>query len=113
MLAAEQSITRPNSPLVITIDSPQLDVWACDRLQALLEPAYANERVVIDMSAVQYIDSSCLGKLATKRRIRARKGYPPARVVAKSPQVRRVFTLVQFDCVWPLFETVAEALSEG
>jgi anti-anti-sigma factor len=100
-------------PLIITIERSELDVWACDELAHALEPSYEHPNVIIDLSAVRYIDSSCLGKLAHKRRVRARKGFAPSRIVVTSPNIRRIFKLVEFDAIWSLFATLDEALESS
>jgi anti-anti-sigma regulatory factor len=65
------------------------------------------------MSAVTFMDATCLGKLANMQRERLGKtGFKPATVVVAYPAVRRLFKLVGFDKAWPIFGTLDEALAD-
>jgi anti-anti-sigma factor len=110
MSTKEVAESQNRRPLIITIKREELDVWACEELEAALEPSYEHPDVIIDLSAVRYIDSSCLGKLANKRRVRMSKGFAPARIVVSSVNIRRIFNVVGFHEVWPMFDTLDEAL---
>jgi len=97
-------------PLILTLEAPEWDIDSSDALAALLAPATDCADVVVDLSAVSYIDSTCLGKLVGMRVKRSAKGFEPARLVVTSPRVRRLFSIVHFDKIWPIFETLDEAL---
>ena len=99
-------------PLVIQLSEAEWDLSARDTLQFLLAPATNRPRVFIDMSAVTFIDATCLGKLAVLQRERSCKfGLQPAVFVVAYRQVRRLFRLVGFDKLWPVFGTLREALA--
>lgn len=101
-----------NRPLVIRLTDDEWDLSKRGKLQFLLSPATERPRVCIDMSAVTFMDASCLGKLANMQRERRRKaGLGPATFVVMYPAVRRLFKLVGFDKVWPIFGTLDEALA--
>ena len=100
------------SPLVIRLKDAEWDLSARKKLQFLLAAAADRPRVFIDMSAVAFMDATCLGKLASMQGERFRKsGLRPATFIVAYPQVRRLFTLVGFDKVWPIFGTMDEALA--
>ena len=100
-------------PLIVKLEDREWDIASADRLSRLLAPAVTHENVVIDMSNVDYIDSSCLGKLMAMRKERVEaRGGAPARIVVTSPTVRRVFSIVQFDRLWPVFESVDAAIAD-
>ena len=74
-----------NEPFVIKIEEPEWDISSCDRLGELISPALDHPNVVIDLSAVEYLDSRSLAKFVEMRRKRVLKhGYPPAHLVLKT-----------------------------
>ena len=99
-------------PLVITIDEREWDLAASEQFAQLLAPACDRPNVIIDMSRVEYIDSSCLGKLAALRKAR-KPSAPQARLVVASPNVLRVLKIVGFDRLWPIFSSLDEALLDA
>ena len=77
------------------------------RLDAIL--ARAGARVVVDLSAATFIDSSTLGLLAVSAK---RFGCPRRFAIACPPgEVRIMFELTALDRVLPLYPTRAEALA--
>jgi anti-anti-sigma factor len=103
---------RDYQPLVIRLEDAEWDLSACSKLQFLLAAATDRPRVFIDMSQVTFMDATCLGKLASMQGERLRKGgLRPATLIITYAHVRRLFTLVGFDKVWPIFGTLEEALS--
>ena len=94
----------------------ELDLAAAPRVRqavvrALGSPALAaTSHVVLDLGAVDFIDSSGLGVvIGAKRRVRSAGGE--LRVVVAEPQVRRVFALTDLDRILPLFDTIDAALA--
>ena len=72
-----------------------------------LEPG---PRVLLDLSGVDFIDSSGLGVvLGAVRRVRGTGGT--IRLVVTEPQVRRAFELTGLDQVLSIAATVAEAMA--
>jgi anti-anti-sigma regulatory factor len=103
---------REYQPLVIRLKDAEWDLSARKKLQFLLAAASDRPRVFIDMSAVTFMDATCLGKLASMQGERFRNGgLRPATLIIAYSNVRRLFTLVGFDKVWPIFGTLDEALS--
>ena len=102
----------PPTPLIVALSKPEYDVSSCDELAKELEPAHAQPNVIVDMTEVRYLDSTCLSKLARMRTERQKRDYPPARLVVPAPQVRRLFEIVGFDKVWPLYDSLEEALGQ-
>lgn len=102
-----------SDPLVVRLDAPEWDIASAEQLGDILSAACDRPDVVIDMSAVEYFDSTCLGKLARVHAKRVDKGYPAAPLVIRSPQVRRIFRIVQYDRLWPIFDSLDAALGEA
>jgi anti-anti-sigma factor len=101
----------PQIPLVVAFDKPEYDIASCDEFFEVLEPTFNHPSVVVDMSRIQYLDSSCLSKLMTMHKRRGEAGFPPARIVITSRTVKRLFELTGFDRVWLIFESLETALA--
>jgi anti-anti-sigma factor len=100
--------------LVISLIDEEWDLTNCERLEELLVPALDHPNVVIDMTAVQFMDSSCLHKLVHMYQERVtRGGLSPARFVIPSSNIRRLFAIVNLDQLWAIFETLDEACSDA
>lgn len=99
-------------PLVLICDQEEYDISTCDELEAVLELTYDVPDVIVDMSQVKYIDSTCLTKLATMRKTRAKAGFPPAQVIITSSVILRLFAVTRFDTIWPIFDSVEAAMSD-
>lgn len=97
-------------PLIVTL-SGDLDIFREDELRAALEPTYDVAAVVIDFTAVPYIDSTALGALVRMRRIRGERGFPAAKLVMPSRHLRRILEITALGEMWPIFETLDEALT--
>ena len=97
--------------MVVTLPGDEWDLTARESLAELLAPALEHPNVVIDMTAVQYIDSSCLNVLIHMYHQRvSERGFSAARLVIASPNVRRLFAIVDLDKLWRIYGTLGEAL---
>ncbi|HLI44319.1 MAG TPA: STAS domain-containing protein [Acidimicrobiales bacterium] len=88
----------------------ELDLSASAALRALLadEVQLAGPPIVLDLSEVPFIDSTCLGVLiAALRQAKASRGG--LRLAAARPRVRRAFEIAALDDMFPLFDTVEAA----
>jgi anti-sigma B factor antagonist len=89
----------------------QADVNACEQLrQVLLAEAGRRTRVVVDVSGVDFMDSSCTQVLLGASRLLDEQGgllelVSPRRVVARMLQLAGVDEMI------PVYRTVAEALA--
>jgi anti-anti-sigma factor len=100
-----------DEPLIIRLREEEWDLAVCEHLEQLLVPALEHPNVIIDMTAVRFLDSSCLHKLVHMYGERVtRRGFSPARLVVTSPNVRKLFAILNLDQVWRIFGTVDEAL---
>ena len=90
----------------------ELDLFTAPRLQeALLEGIeHGARRVVVDLSAVTFIDSTALGVLigVGKRLLRARGSLG---IICPQGGVRRLLELTSLDSVFVIYATRKEALS--
>jgi anti-anti-sigma factor len=98
------------TPLIVTLSQPEYDIATSDDFAKELEPACTAATAIVDMSGVTYMDSTCLSKLAAMRMQRVERGLPIARIVIATHSVRHLFSIVRFDEVWPLYDTLEDAL---
>lgn len=68
-------------------------------------------RLVIDLSGVASLDSSCLGPLVQKMREIKDQSGRLVLVGVEAPALQEIFALTRFDKVFPIYRTVNEALS--
>jgi anti-sigma B factor antagonist len=100
-----------NSPLIFTVDGPEWDITSCIEFSQAIAPAIDYPNVVIDLSAVEFIDSSCVAKLIAlyKERV-VKQGFGPSRLVVSSANVKRIFEIAELGSLWQISETLEEAL---
>jgi anti-sigma B factor antagonist len=78
----------------------------------LLESVRAKHGVLVEMSAVSYIDSSGVASLVEAYQS-ARRGSTTFALVAVSDAAMRVLELARLDQVFSIHESVSEALGDG
>lgn len=91
----------------------EVDVYTAPQLKqqmiGLLE-AGSNE-MVVDLSKVEYLDSTALGVLiGGLKRVRERDGNLP--LICPSPRIRRVFEITGLDKIFDIFNSESEAKTE-
>jgi anti-sigma B factor antagonist len=95
----------------VVVASGELDAYAEEDLVGVFEETAREDRVVVDLSAVSFLDSTALGILVRSlRAVDARGGA--ARVVLPHGTARRIFELTTLDRMLPVAETLDAALSE-
>lgn len=97
-------------PLIVSLTG-QYDVYREPELRQAIAPAKTEETVIVDLTAVDYLDSTALGVLAGMRTERRRSGLPPAHFVVASERLRRIFTVTGLDSAWVMHPTLADALT--
>ena len=98
---------------VIAVEG-EIDVMAAPRLREALIASVVegHKRVVVDLTATDFLDSTGLGALvAGLKRIRAHGG--DMRVVCTSPRVWKVFEITSLDKVLSLYDTVDGACTSA
>ncbi|HEY2476944.1 MAG TPA: STAS domain-containing protein [Candidatus Cybelea sp.] len=96
---------------MIRLAESEWDISNARRLRELLAPARKEPSVVIDMSDVTYIDSSCLSVLMALYQQRViRRQFRAAHLAAPPYSVRRLFEITGFDGLWRLHERVDDAV---
>ena len=88
----------------------ELDLYNAEEFRAALARAIAGEpgRIVIDLSLVEFVDSTALGVLIEAR---AKLGHASLRLAAPQLETRRALAVSGLDRHLPVDDTVEEALS--
>jgi anti-sigma B factor antagonist len=97
-------------PVVVSFIG-DLDITRQKEVREKLKSIEHTPHVVVDMSGVRYIDSTTLAAFASKRRDRKDRGLPPARMVLVSEQIKRILKVTALDLIWPIHDTLAEAIA--
>ena len=106
----QMSASDVNGVLVVTVMDRRIDAAVAvrfkDKMQELTE--IASDRVILDLSQVEFLDSSGLGAVvgSMKNLGRERK----LDLAALTPTVEKVFRITRMDRVFRLFPTTEEAL---
>lgn len=103
---------RPRKASVVLVLSGDADLRGAPELRDRLSEAIADGAglVVVDLSAVAFIDSMALGVLlGARHRLQTRGG--DLRLVVSTSELRRIFELSSLDQVFVLESTRDEALS--
>ncbi|MEC9424097.1 MAG: STAS domain-containing protein [Actinomycetota bacterium] len=103
----------PRDDCVVFVLVGELDRAGAPRLrQAVVAEAAAGERhVVLDLTAVDFIDSTGLGVVVgALRRLRTHDGE--LSVVCPEPRLRRVFEMCDLDRVFTLYGSVDDVAPE-
>ena len=105
-------MTQPE-PLVLNFEQSEWDLAGSVDLARLLEPTYAHPNVILDLTPVTYMDASCLREVARMQAERTKRGSLPVHLVVGSSHIRRVFEMVEFDRVRPLYDRLEPALADA
>lgn len=98
----------------VTVMCPvgEFDIAGTDLLRSTLREAITAERskLVVDLSATTFLDSTALGTLlGAARRAGGWDGW--VRLVAPPANIRRVLRVTELDTVFGLYDTVDQAIS--
>lgn len=91
----------------------EVDVYTAPQLKqqmiVLLEAG--NNAMVVDLTKVEYLDSTALGVLiGGLKRMRERDGNLP--LICPSPRIKRVFEITGLDKIFDIYNSEAEAKTE-
>jgi anti-sigma B factor antagonist len=101
--------TREGDGQVVVTLRGQLDMAEAARVAAALAAVAASEpQIIVDLAALEFIDSSGVAALVRGRNL-ARRAGGELLLAAPQQQVLRVLTLTRLIDVFPLHATVAEA----
>jgi len=96
---------------LVTVFAGEYDIFHRAELRADFDALCAEPNtIVLDMSAVTYIDSSFATELIRLHKIRAERGYSRLTIVRVAPLVKRIFAIFYMGTFCRLVDTVEEAL---
>jgi len=96
------TITLPSDP----------DLYEPQALQALFAPLRAMENAIIDFREAPYVTSAVLSALIVLHRKRTEAGLPTLRIICNSSFVRRILRAVEFDEIFPIVESLDDAIAD-
>lgn len=102
---------RREGPVCVMSLAGEVDVYTAPDFKRQLAEAIDGgcEHVVVDLSAVEFMDSSGLGALVSGlSRIKERDGT--IRIAAARETILKVFKITGLDRVFPLYDEVGQAL---
>lgn len=86
------------------------DIYRREELRSRLEPAYHEMEVVLDLTAAKYVTSTLICALVVVHKHREASGMPRAALAVKSAFVRRLLAATGLDGLFPIHESVEDAL---
>ncbi len=86
------------------------DIYRRDELRSRLEPAYFEREVVLDLTSAKYVTSTLICALVVAHKHREGSGMPRASLAVKSAFVRRLLSATGLDGLFPIYESVEQAL---
>jgi anti-anti-sigma factor len=87
------------------------DIYRSDELRSRLEPVYHEEELVLDLTSAKYVTSTLICALLVAQKYRHENQLPHAVLAVKSAFVRRLFSATGIDRLFPIFDSVGDALS--
>lgn len=97
-------------PVMVISLAGEWDIYRRDELRNRLEPAYYEPEVVFDLTAAKYVTSTLICALVVAHKHREQQGLPPACIAVKSAFVRRLLSATGLEGLFPICESVEEAL---
>ncbi|HKU68423.1 MAG TPA: STAS domain-containing protein [Candidatus Baltobacteraceae bacterium] len=86
------------------------DIYRREELRNRLEPAYYERQVIFDLTAAKYVTSTLICALVVAHKHRQEQCMAPAMVAVKSAFVRRLLGATGLDGLFPIFESVEDAV---
>ena len=106
----ELQVTSQGAAHVVTVSDPRIDAAVAIRFKDGMRAAIPDgaTRIVLDLAQVSFIDSSGLGAIVSVMK-QLGEGQR-LELAAMQPNVDRVFRLTRMDTVFPIHETVGDAV---
>jgi len=102
---------RAESGVFVVRAQGEIDVWTADILRQSLRDVQSEgePRVIVDLSEVPFVDSTGIGVLVGALK-RSREAGGSLQLVVTSDGVRKVLRITSLDQVFPIHNSVAEAV---
>ena len=96
--------------VAVIVTGGELDAYAAPDLSDAFAQLAREDRVVVDLDAVSFLDSTALGVVVRAlREVHDRDGH--ARIVLPAGSARRIFEITTLDRVLPVAPSRADALA--
>jgi len=95
---------------LVKVFSGEYDLTSKSKLRAEFAGICAEPKLILDMRAVSYVDSTFATELLWLHRCRVEKGLSEVSIVRSAFIVKRVFTILFFKTLFRLVDTLEEAL---
>lgn len=110
------SVDRRDDAVIVAV-SGELDVATAPELRLVLDDVHGaasagSRMLIVDLSAVEFLDSTALGVLVSTLR-RTDEAGGVFRVVVTHPHVLKVFRVTNLDHLMSVYATVDEALVDS
>jgi anti-sigma B factor antagonist len=102
--------TTPENAAIVSAEG-ELDAYAAPELTACFGNVSVDRDVVVDLSAVSFLDSTALGIVVRAIRKIGERGRT-VRIVLPETSARRIFEITMLDQALPLAATREDALAE-
>lgn len=98
---------------VVTVNAPRIDAALAIQFKEDMraETERGPGRIVVDLSSVEFIDSSGLGAIVAA--MKQMNGERRLDLAALTPTVDKVFRLTRMDTVFRLYPSIDDALATG
>lgn len=95
-------------PTIVSL-SGEFDIDRQAELRQTLEPFYREPYLIVDLTEVQYVDSSCLCEFMRMRQARSDAGTRAACFIVDEQRFGRLFRFLGLDEVFPVVHSFEEA----
>jgi anti-anti-sigma factor len=96
--------------VVVVVFRGEYDLLCKLHLREELGRLAGAKSLVMDLTAVTFLDSTCIGEFFRFQGLRAEKGHRPFTFVRNSALLRRLFTIIRLEAVFPVVDSLDEAL---
>lgn len=104
--------TTEGSRKIVTVNEPRIDASvALAFKEGMRAETDGTPQIILNLEQVEFVDSSGLGAIVAAMKA---MGTPRAMALAGlTPTVEKVFRLTRMDSVFPLFESLDDALAQA
>jgi anti-anti-sigma factor len=95
---------------VVVVFAGEYDLASKEQLRGEFDALHDDPNIVLDMSAVTYLDSTCIGEIIHLHKARVAKGHAPFAVVYGTPIVKKVFTVLSLENMFRVVPSLDEVL---
>ncbi len=91
----------------------EYDIFDKGALRAALERLVDVPNVVLDLTEVRYVDSTAIGEFIRLHNERASRGGARETIVTRSPNLLRLFAMIDLSAVFAIVENLEDAVRPG